>query len=130
MTKKEKRLQAPDRVRCVPPGQLKGAGDVSGFVGHIFVELGQGGGGGQVQGEPLVDRPRVGDVLNYAQRTRLLGSVVDLDNYWKKINYSVLLNATSTRPRVTSRRVVRNLLVDEEEKYRFDNYQSFPEHKT
>lgn len=80
----EKRLQGPHRVRCVSPGQLKGAGDVSGFVGHILVELGQGGGGGQVEGEPLVDRPGVGGVLNYAQRTRLLGSVVDLDNYWKR----------------------------------------------
>lgn len=84
LTKKEKQHQAPDRVRCVSPGQLKGAGDVSGFVGHIFVELGQGGGGGQVQGEPLVDRPGVGGVLNYAQCTRLLGCVVDLDNYWKE----------------------------------------------
>lgn len=80
----EKRLQGPHRVRCVSPGQLEGAGDVSGFLGHILVELGQGGGGGQVEGEPLVDRPGVGGVLNYAQRTGLLGCVVDLDDDWEK----------------------------------------------
>lgn len=53
-------------------------------MGHILVELGQGGGGGQVEGQPLGDRPRVGGVLDYAQRTRLLGSIVDLDNHGGK----------------------------------------------
>lgn len=71
----------------VSPGELKTAVHISSFVGHIFVELGEGGWCRQVEGEPLIDRSRISGVLYYAQNSRLLGSILDLKTYCKsKLN--------------------------------------------
>lgn len=74
-------MKSPNHIRCVSPGKLKAAVHISSFVGHILVELGEWGGCRQVEGEPLVDRSRIGGVLDYAQHSRLLGSILDLEVY-------------------------------------------------
>lgn len=47
-------------------------------MGNVFVKFGEGGGSRQVEGQPLVDRLRTGDVLNYTQHSGLLGCILDL----------------------------------------------------
>lgn len=68
----------PNHVRRISPGKLKSAIHISSFVGNIFIEFGEGGGGRQVEGEPLIDRLCTGGVLNYTQHSGLLSCILDL----------------------------------------------------
>lgn len=74
-------IKSTNHIWPVSPGKFKTAVHISSFVGHIFVELGEGGGSRQVEGEPLIDRSRISGVLYYAQHSRLLGSILDLKMY-------------------------------------------------
>lgn len=61
-------------------------------MSDIFIKFGEGGGSRQVESQPFVHRLRAGDVLNYTQRSGLLGCILDLQvNKEKDINIIFLL---------------------------------------
>ncbi len=66
------------RVTIVGPGQAESAVHISSFVRHILVEFVDGGGGGQVQRQPLIDGLGIGGVLHYTQHSRLLRCTFNL----------------------------------------------------
>lgn len=47
-------------------------------MSNIFIKFGEGGGSRQVESQPLVDRLRTRDVLDYAQHSGLIGCILDL----------------------------------------------------
>lgn len=89
-------IKSPNHIWCVSPGKLKTAVHISSFVGHIFVELGEGGRSRQIEGEPLVDRSRISGVLYYAQHSRLLSSILDLKVYCKNKLHGIFKHQINT----------------------------------
>ncbi len=59
-------------VAFVGPGQAESAVHISSLVSHILAEFVDGGGGRQVERQPLIDGLGIGGVLHYTQHSRLL----------------------------------------------------------
>lgn len=59
-------------VASVGPRQAESAVHISSLVSHILVQFVDGGGGGQVDRQPLTDGLGIGGVLHYTQHSGLL----------------------------------------------------------
>lgn len=67
-----------NHFRRVSPDEIKSAVHISSFVSDVLVQLGQSGGGWEVEGELLRDCLCIGGVLNNAQHSGLLRCIVNL----------------------------------------------------
>lgn len=71
------------RAAYIPPLQAEGPAHVAHFASHILQELVHGGGGREVQSDAFIDGLAVGGVLDYAQHSRLIGSILYLEEMVK-----------------------------------------------